>query len=127
MPGWPARSIQICRDHRRANPKGREHLRGRLNDATQRVSEGASLRAALESAGHFPPMMLHMVASGESSGQLDAMLARVADYQQQELERLVTTLVRLFEPMMLLFMGVLVMLIVLAILLPILSMNQLIV
>jgi general secretion pathway protein F len=102
-------------------------LRGRLTEATQRVSEGSSLRAALESAGHFPPMMLHMVASGESSGELDNMLARVADYQQQELERLVTTLVRLFEPMMLLFMGVLVMLIVLAILLPILSMNQLIV
>jgi len=102
-------------------------LRGRLTEATQHVSEGSSLRAALESAGHFPPMMLHMVASGESSGELDNMLARVADYQQQELERLVTTLVRLFEPMMLLFMGVLVMLIVLAILLPILSMNQLIV
>ena len=98
-----------------------------LSDAVQRVSEGSSLRAALESAGHFPPMFLHMIASGESSGQLDTMLAKVADYQQKELERLVTTMVRLFEPLMLLFMGGLVMLIVLAILLPILSMNQLVV
>ncbi len=72
-------------------------------------------------------MMLHMVASGEASGELDQMLAKVADYQQQELERLVTTIVRLFEPTMLLLMGGLVMLIVLAILLPILSMNKLVV
>jgi general secretion pathway protein F len=101
-------------------------LKKRLAEATRRVSEGTSLRVALESAGSFPPMMLHMVASGESSGELDTMLAKVADYQQQELERLVTTLVRLFEPAMLLVMGGLVMLIVLAILLPILSMNKLV-
>jgi len=102
-------------------------LRRRLSEATQRVSEGASLRSALETAGYFPPMMLHMVASGEASGALDSMLAKVADYQQKELERMVSTLVRLFEPMMLLLMGGLVMLIVLAILLPILSMNELVV
>jgi general secretion pathway protein F len=105
---------------------GNEWLKRRLHDATQRVSEGASLRTALESAGHFPPMMMHMVASGEASGELDTMLAKVADYQEQELERMVTTMVRLFEPMMLLLMGGLVMTIVLAILLPILSMNQLV-
>jgi general secretion pathway protein F len=68
-----------------------------------------------------------MVASGEASGELDTMLAKVADYQQKELERMVTTIVRLFEPMMLLLMGGLVMLIVMAILLPILSMNELVV
>ena len=102
-------------------------MRGRLEEATQRVSEGMSLRAALESAGYFPPMMLHMVASGEASGELDTMLAKVAHYQQTELERMVTTLVRMFEPMMLVVMGGLVLLIVLAILLPILSMNQLVV
>ena len=101
-------------------------LKGRLDHATARVSEGASLKAALESAGHFPPMFLHMIGSGEASGELDTMLRKVAQYQQQELERLVTTLVRLFEPMMMLFMGVLVIVVVLAILLPILSMNQLV-
>ncbi len=101
-------------------------LKRRLTEATQRVSEGASLRAALDSAGYFPPMLLHMVASGESSGELDTMLARVADYQQQELERITTTLVRMFEPMMLILMGGIVLLIVLAILLPIISMNQLV-
>lgn len=101
-------------------------LKGRLDHATARVSEGASLKVALESAGHFPPMFLHMIGSGEASGELDTMLRKVAQYQQQELERLVTTLVRLFEPMMMLFMGVLVIVVVLAILLPILSMNQLV-
>ncbi|MYE81513.1 MAG: type II secretion system protein GspF [Gammaproteobacteria bacterium] len=101
-------------------------LKGRLGHATARVSEGASLKVALESAGHFPPMFLHMIGSGEASGELDTMLRKVAQYQQQELERLVTTLVRLFEPMMMLVMGVLVIVVVLAILLPILSMNQLV-
>jgi general secretion pathway protein F len=105
---------------------GNRWLKMRLADATRRVSEGSSLRVALESAGQFPPMMLHMVASGEASGELDKMLAKVADYQQQELERLVTTIVRMFEPAMLLVMGGLVMMIVMAILLPILSMNNLV-
>ncbi len=101
-------------------------LKRRLADATQRVSEGSSLRAGLEAAGYFPPMLLHMVASGESSGQLDMMLDKVAVYQQAEVERIVTTMVRLFEPLMLLVMGGLVMFIVMAILLPILNMNQLV-
>lgn len=101
-------------------------LKRRLGEAVQRVSEGSSLRAALEGVRYFPPMLLHMVASGEASGQLDSMLAKVADYQQKELTRLVTTLVQLFQPLMLLFMAGLVLLIVLAILVPILSMNQLV-
>jgi general secretion pathway protein F len=101
-------------------------LQRRLGDSTQRVSEGASLRIALEGVGHFPPMLLHMVASGESSGELDSMLDKVARYQQAEVERIVTTMVRLFEPLMLVVMGGLVMFIVMAILLPILNMNQLV-
>jgi general secretion pathway protein F len=103
-----------------------EWLKRRLADATQRVSEGSSLRAALEGVGYFPPMLLHMVASGESSGALDEMLAKVAVYQQTEVERIVTTLVRLFEPAMLVVMALVVMFIVMAILLPILTMNQLV-
>ena len=101
-------------------------LKRKLIDATQRVSEGSSLRAALESAKHFPPMLLHMVASGEKSGQLDTMLDKVSKYQQAEVERTVTTLVRLFEPLMLIIMGGIVMFIVMAVLVPIMNMNQLI-
>ena len=101
-------------------------LKRGLGRAVQSVSEGSSLRAALEAVGYFPPMFLHMIASGEASGELDAMLAKVADYQQQELTRLVTTLVQLFQPLMLLLMAGMVLMIVLAILVPILNMNQLV-
>ncbi|MEN9807502.1 MAG: hypothetical protein RL756_2022, partial [Pseudomonadota bacterium] len=109
-----------------ANVVTNRWLRSRLAEATQRVSEGSSLRMALESVGQFPPMLLHMVGSGEASGELDTMLDRVAVYQQAEVNRVVTTLVRLFEPLMLLFMGGMVMFIIMAILLPILNMNQLV-
>lgn len=100
------------------------HLASKLRESTVKVSEGESLRSALEGVGAFPPMFLHMVASGEASGELDTMLGRIASYQQDELERLVTTGVKLFEPMMLLAMGAVVMMIVVAILVPILSINQ---
>ena len=101
-------------------------LRRRLHDATQTVSEGMSLKVALEQVGQFPPMLLHMVGSGEQSGELDSMLTRVAAYQQAEVERIVSTVVKLFEPAMLLIMGAVVLFIVMAVLLPILSMNQLV-
>ena len=101
-------------------------LKRRLQDATQTVSEGMSLKVALEQVGQFPPMLLHMVGSGEQSGELDAMLNRVATYQQAEVERIVSTIVKMFEPAMLLIMGAVVLFIVMAVLLPILSMNQLV-
>jgi len=101
-------------------------LQRALREATQRVSEGISLHISLARIGQMPPMLLHMVAAGEQSGTLDAMLGRVADFQQDEVERVVSTLVKLFEPLMLLLMGGVVLFIVMAILLPMLSMNQLV-
>ncbi|MEM1230817.1 MAG: type II secretion system inner membrane protein GspF [Pseudomonadota bacterium] len=101
-------------------------LKRKLSEATQKVKEGTSLNVALEGVGYLPPMLMHMVASGEASGELDSMLARVASFQQAEVERLVTTVVSLFQPLMLVLMGGLVMFIVMAILLPILNMNQLV-
>ena len=102
------------------------YLKRRLGAALQSVKEGSSLRNALEQAGHFPPMFLHMVGSGEASGELDAMLAKVADYQQKELTRLVGTLVELLQPLMMLAMSGIVLLIMLAIMVPMLNMNQLV-
>ena len=101
-------------------------LKQGLGDAVQMVSEGSSLRAALAACGHFPPMFLHMVASGESSGELDTMLGKVARFQQSEIERLTTALVRVFEPTMMVIMGLVVVMIVLAILMPILSIHELV-
>ena len=97
-----------------------------LREATQDVVEGKSLRESLESISYFPPMMMHMIGSGEQSGELDRMLERIADYQQAEVERLVSTLVKLFEPAMMIIMGGTVLFIVMAVLLPILSMNQIV-
>ena len=95
-----------------------------FNEATRRVTEGTSFASALKEVPHVPPIMVHMAASGEKSGQLDTMLVRVAEYQHEEFERITNTLIRLFEPAMLLIMGGLVLTIVLAILLPITQMNQ---
>ena len=97
-----------------------------LRTATQDVVEGKSLRESLENISYFPPMMMHMIGSGEQRGELDQMLARVAEYQQAEVERLVSTLVKLFEPAMMIIMGGTVLFIVMAVLLPILSMNQIV-
>jgi general secretion pathway protein F len=105
---------------------GNDHLRAHVVEARRRVSEGDGLSRALAAVGYFPPLMVHMIASGEASGQLDEMLVRTARQQQRELETTVATLVALCEPLMLLTMGGVVLLIVLAILLPILNLNQLV-
>jgi len=90
------------------------------------VQEGSSLNRALQQSGRFPPMMVHMVASGEASGELETMLERSATNQERELEMTMGTVMGLFEPLMVVFMGGLVLLIVLAILLPIFDMNTMV-
>ncbi|PJE78610.1 Type II secretion system protein F [invertebrate metagenome] len=100
-------------------------IRNAVKEASQRVSEGSSLNQSLAETRFFPPLMLHMIASGESSGELDSMLEKVATNQQQELNARISMILGLFEPLMLVVMGGVVMIIVLAILLPILNMNQL--
>ncbi|MGO1749666.1 MAG: type II secretion system inner membrane protein GspF [Marinobacter sp.] len=103
-----------------------DYLRQELKEAARKVSEGGSLHRALDQSGYFPPMMLHMIASGEASGELDSMLERTATMQENTLQSKMAAIVGLFEPMMLLVMGVVVLIIVMAIMLPILNMSNLV-
>ena len=101
-------------------------LRTLVIDATNRVREGSTLYSALDQSTYFPPMMLHMIASGEASGELDQMLSRVAEHQEADASMILNVLVSLFGPLMLVFMGGAVFTIVMAILLPIINLNQLV-
>ncbi|WP_408599542.1 type II secretion system inner membrane protein GspF [Pseudomonas sp. PLMAX] len=101
-------------------------IRARMADVARSVREGGTLTHGLELSGDIPPMMLHMIASGERAGELDRMLARAAEQQETSLAARIALVVSLFEPAMLVLMGGVVLLIVLAILLPILSLNQLV-
>jgi general secretion pathway protein F len=101
-----------------------EKIKKAVSDAADRVSEGASLRAALQKTKLFPPMMLHMIASGEKSGELEQMLERAANNQDREFESMVNVSLKLLEPAMIASMAVIVLFIVMAILQPIMAMNK---
>jgi general secretion pathway protein F len=102
------------------------HLKGAVKDAASKVKEGSSLRSALDHAKIFPPMMMHMIASGERSGELQQMLARAADNQDREFESTVSISLKIFEPVLIVAMAGVVLFIVLAILMPILALNSLV-
>lgn len=105
---------------------GNVTIRARMSDVARSVREGGTLTRGLEASGDIPPLMLHMIASGERAGELDVMLARAAEQQEKSLAARIALVVSLFEPAMLVVMGGVVLLIVMAILLPILSLNQLV-
>ncbi|BFM49544.1 type II secretion system inner membrane protein GspF [Marinomonas sp. THO17] len=100
-------------------------LQKKLAEACRQVKEGTALWKALEATELLPPMMLQLIINGEQSGQLDLMLSKAAYQQEEDTNGWISTLVGLFEPAMLLMMGAIVMLIVAAILLPIMDLNQL--
>ena len=101
-------------------------MREQVESATAAVREGVSLARALSSYQYFPPMLIHMIRAGEVTGNLPAMLERASDSQQQDLERRALTIAGLLEPVLILVMGVVVLLIVLAVLMPIIEINQLV-
>jgi len=101
-------------------------MRAAVNTAAAQVREGSTMGYALEKTGYFPPMMLHLVASGEASGKLDTMLGKAATHQERELNSAMSIFLGLFEPVVILIMGGVVLSIVLGILLPIFEMNQMV-
>jgi general secretion pathway protein F len=101
-------------------------MRDAVIEASQRVREGAPIGRSLGQSKLFPPMTIHLISSGESSGELEAMLERSAISQERELDGLLTALVGLLGPLMIVTMGLFVMGIVFAMLLPIFQLNQLI-
>jgi len=101
-------------------------MRRAVADAAGRVREGTGISKALERSGQFPPMLLHLVASGENSGRLEQMLERAAMNQEREVQGIIATILALFEPVLILVMGGVVLVIVLAILMPIFELNQLV-
>ncbi|MCH7821863.1 MAG: type II secretion system inner membrane protein GspF [Proteobacteria bacterium] len=101
-------------------------MRDAVIEATLRVREGAAISKSLAASKLFPPMMIHLIASGETGGKLEEMLTRTANYQEREVDGLIATLLGILQPLLIVLMGAIVMTIVLAILLPIFEMNNLI-
>jgi general secretion pathway protein F len=101
-------------------------MRDAVSEATVRVREGASISKSLAASKLFPPMMIHLVSSGEAGGRLEEMLARSAAGQEREVDGLIAALLGILQPLLIVLMGAIVLTIVLAILLPIFEINNLI-
>lgn len=101
-------------------------MRDAVLDAAIRVREGGSISTSLQTSRLFPPMMIHLVSSGEAGGRLEEMLTRAADGQEREVDGLIATLLGILQPLLIVIMGGVVLTIVLAILLPIFEINNLI-
>ncbi|MCC2595593.1 type II secretion system inner membrane protein GspF [Pusillimonas sp. MFBS29] len=105
---------------------GNDKLRLAVDEATRHVREGSPLAPALAAQKIFPPLLIHLIGSGERTGELPAMLERAARTLSAELERRAMTMTALLEPLMILVMGGIVLLIVLAVMMPIIEINQMI-
>ena len=101
-------------------------MRDAVQEATIRVREGAGISTSLAASKLFPPMMIHLMSSGEAGGKLEEMLGRAAVGQEREVDGLIAVLLGILQPLVIVIMGGIVLVIVLAILLPIFEINNLI-
>lgn len=114
-------TLQIVR-----NVVSNDTLEKAIDDVREAVREGEDIASPLKRSGQFPPMVTHMIAVGEKSGQLEAMLGRIASAYEARVETRVGMLTSLLEPFMILFMGVIIGGIVFAVMVPIMQMSQLV-
>jgi general secretion pathway protein F len=101
-------------------------MRSAVEEAAVRVREGGAIGRSLSQSKLFPPMSVHLISSGEASGELDSMLERAANHQESEMDSLLATMLSVLEPLLIVIMGLVVLAIVMAILLPIFQINQLV-
>jgi general secretion pathway protein F len=101
-------------------------MRDAVDEAAVRVREGGAIGRSLGQSKLFPAMSIHLISSGESSGELDKMLERAANHQESEMDSLLATMLSVLEPLLIVVMGLMVLAIVMAILLPIFQINQLV-
>jgi general secretion pathway protein F len=99
-------------------------MRAAVEDAAVRVREGGAIGRSLAQSKLFPAISIHLISSGEASGELDKMLERAANHQESEMDGLIAMMLSVLEPLLIVFMGIVVLSIVMAILLPIFQMNQ---
>jgi len=101
-------------------------MRAAVEDAAIRVREGGAIGRSLAQSKLFPAISIHLISSGEASGELDKMLERAANHQESEMDGLLATMLSVLEPLLIVVMGLVVLAIVMAILLPIFQINQLV-
>jgi len=101
-------------------------MRAAVEDAAVRVREGGAIGRSLAQSKLFPAISIHLISSGEASGELDKMLERAANHQESEMDGLLATMLSVLEPLLIVVMGLVVLAIVMAILLPIFQINQLV-
>jgi type IV pilus assembly protein PilC len=109
--------LTIC-----ARTSGNKVIEGALMDARVSISGGKTIAEPLAKSETFPKMVTHMIAVGESTGALDAMLGKIADFYEDEVDQAVASLTSLLEPMMMVFLGTIIGFIVIAMYLPIFTM-----
>jgi general secretion pathway protein F len=109
-----------------ASVVGNLPMRSAVEEAAVRVREGGAIGRSLSQSKLFPPMSIHLISSGEASGELDSMLERAAKHQENEMDSLLATMLSVLEPLLIVIMGLMVLGIVMAILLPIFQINQLV-
>jgi type IV pilus assembly protein PilC len=107
-----------------AKTAGNKVIEETLINARVSISGGKTIADPLAASGVFPKMVTHMIAVGESTGALDAMLGKIADFYEDEVDQAVTSLTSLLEPIMMVFLGIVIGFIVVAMYLPIFKMSE---